>query len=221
MITSGPATTSTGRARVAFVVTGQSFRAVDAQELPRNITPETEFRDLLGGQPNVLDYMLRLFAEYADGLFDVPRRDISLLEEGTEAVLTVKVHIPVAFGGERDPVGGGGRSPHGMSSEDGEVARVLSHGSPRYRLGRARAVDADHARRKLAQPGPTYHGLLRVGVHPVDTLPRLFPQARRVMRLGQCATPCHQGASALRVALGGYQLSPACSQRLRPTGARK
>ncbi len=94
MITSGPATTSTGRARVAFVVTGQSFRAVDAQELPRHITPEAEFRGLLGGQPNVLDDMLRVFAEYADGLFNVTRRDVSVLEEDTEAVLTVKGGCP-------------------------------------------------------------------------------------------------------------------------------
>src|SRR6266849_2625938 len=131
-----------------------ALRAVDAHELRRHITPEAECRDLTRGEPNVLDDALRVFAECADRLVNVPRRDVSVLEKATEAVLTVQVHVPVAFGAERDPVGGGGRSPHGVSSEDVEVARVLAHGSPRYRVGRACAVDGDHARRKLAQPRP-------------------------------------------------------------------
>jgi hypothetical protein len=68
--------------------------------------------------------MLRVFAECADGLFNVTRRDVMVLEEDTEAILTVKVHISVAFGGERDTVGGCGRSSHGVSSEDVAVAAV-------------------------------------------------------------------------------------------------
>ena len=89
---------ATGCTRVALVVTGRSFRAVDAHELRRNITPEAEFRDLMRGEPNVLDDALRVFAECADGLVNVPRRDVSVLEKATEAVLTAKVHVPVPSG---------------------------------------------------------------------------------------------------------------------------
>lgn len=89
---------ATGCTRVALVVTGRSVRAVDAHELRRHITPEAEFRDLMRGEPNVLDDALRVFAECADGLFNVPRSDVSVLEKATEAVLTAKVHVPVPSG---------------------------------------------------------------------------------------------------------------------------
>ena len=75
------------------MVTGRSFRAVDAHELRRRITPEAECRDLMRGKPNVLDDALRVFAECADGLFNGPRRDVSVLEKATEAVLTVRSGI--------------------------------------------------------------------------------------------------------------------------------
>ena len=45
------------------MVTGRSVRAVDAHELRRHITPEAECRDLMRGEPNVLDDALRVFAE--------------------------------------------------------------------------------------------------------------------------------------------------------------
>src|SRR5260370_12721466 len=59
---------ATGCTRVALVVTGRSLRAVDAHELRRHRTPEAECRDLMRGEPNVLEDALRVFAECADRL---------------------------------------------------------------------------------------------------------------------------------------------------------